>query len=258
MMQRILAITAAAMLMAPTTSFVVQMPTPIRQPSAISSTPAADSSDSTASDSTASESIDLFKTDGWKHIEADLNKLPIFTVANQEGKPLAYTVETTDNSYTAPFFYVDIDDALAELQSAKDSTELEGLDLVPFPMGQAFQLWASDQAIIVPSKQAILEAGAPPDTNPVGQQVPLFACMDIIQETDDGKNVLPLFMLLEDANFAMEQAVQADGGDAKDFEVVSLSLGRAVEMLATVPDTPAFQFVPPSSSVKYIQEYLTE
>jgi hypothetical protein len=243
MMQRFLAITSVAMLMASATSFVLHMPTPIRQPSSISSTPA--------------DSADLFESEGWKPIEADLNKLPIFTVANQEGKPLAYTVETKDNSYTAPFFYVDIDDALEELQKAKDSTGLEGLDLVPYPMGQAFQLWASDQAVIVPNKQAILQAGAPQGTNPVGQQVPLFACMDIMQETEDGRGVLPLFMVLEDANVAMEQALEADGGDKSDFEVVSLSLSRAVEMLATVPETPAFQFIPPSSSVKYIQEYLS-
>jgi hypothetical protein len=243
MMQRFLAITSVAMLMTPATSFVLHMPTPIRQSSAISSTPA--------------DSTDLFKSEGWKPIEADLNKLPVFTVANQEGKPLAYTVETTDNSYTTPFFYVDIDDALEELQKAKDNTGLEGLDLVPYPMGQAFQLWASDQAVIVPSKESVLQAGAPPGSNPIGQQVPLFACMDICQETEDGRGVLPLFMVLEEANFAMEQALKADGGNMDDFEVVSLSLSRAVEMLATVPESPAFQFIPPSSSVKYIQEYLS-
>jgi hypothetical protein len=245
MMQRFLAITSVAMLMAPATSFVLHMPTPIRQPSSISSTPA------------DSDSTDLFTSEGWKPIEADLNKLPIFTVATQDGKPLAYTVETKGNSYTAPQFYIDIDDALEELQKAKDSTGLEGLDLVPYPMGQAFQLWASDQAIIVPNKEAILQAGAPEGTDPIGQQVPLFACMDIMQETEDGRSLLPLFMVLEDANLAMEQALEADGGTKEDFEVVSLSLSRAVEMLATVPETPAFQFIPPSSSVKYIQEYLS-
>jgi hypothetical protein len=253
MMQRFLAITSVASLMYPATSFVLHLPTPVRQPSAIYSTPA----DSSA-DPSADPSADLFQSEGWKFIEEDLNKLPIFTVGNPDGKPLAYTVETKDNkSYTAPFFYVDVDDALEELQKAKDSTGLEGLDLVPYPMGQAFQLWATDKAVIVPNKQAILQAGAPQGTDPVGQQVPLFACMDIMQETPDGRGVLPLFMLLEDANLAMEQALEADGGSPDDFEVVSLSLGRAVEMLATVPDTPAFQFIPPSSSVKYIQEYLS-
>lgn len=243
-MQRFLSITSVAMLMAPATSFVLHMPTTIRQPSAISSTP--------------DLSADLFDSEGWKPIEEDLNKLPIFTVANPEGKPLAYTVETKDNeSYTAPFFYVDVDDALEELQKAKDSTGLEGLDLVPYPMGQAFQLWTTAKAVIVPSKQAILQAGAPQGTDPIGQQVPLFACMDIMQEAADGRGVLPLFMLLEDANLAMEQALELDGGSPEEFEVISLSLGRAVEMLATVPDTPAFQFIPPSTSVKYIQEYLS-
>jgi hypothetical protein len=206
--------------------------------------------------STIADWTDLFTSEDWKPIEADLNRLPIFAVATQDGKPLAYTVETKGNSYTAPQFYIDIDDALEELQKAKAGTGLEDLGIVPYPLGQAFQLWARDQAVIVPNKQAILKAGAPEGTDPIGQQVPLFACMDIMQETEDGRSLLPLFMVLEEANFAMEQAL-ADGGSRDGFEVVSLSLSRAVEMLATVPGTPAFQFMPPSSSVIYIQEYLS-
>lgn len=122
-------------------------------------------------------------------------------------------------------------------------------------------MWSKDEAIIIPNKKAIVQAGAPPNTNPMGQEVPLFACMDIMRSSEDGTggSVLPLFMDLDDANAAVEQAVKLDGGvtSVEEMEVVSLSLNRAVELLATVPETPAFQFIAPEKSFQYIQKYLT-
>ena len=169
-----------------------------------------------------------------------------------------YTIDMPDDkTFKVPFFYCDVEDAKTELDKSKENTGLDGLDLIPFPLGVAFEMWAKDEAVIVPNKEAILQAGAPPGTNPVGQQVPLFACMDIMQQSEDGKALLPLFMVLEEANAAVSQAVEMDGGTADEFEVVSLSLQRAVEQLATVPNTPAFQFIPPKSSVDYIQKYLS-
>ena len=200
---------------------------------------------------------DLFASEGWASIEKDLNGVPIFTCANKQGQPLAYSVEVNDEAYQLPFFYCDIEDAKTELEKARADTNVDGLDLIPYPLGKAFQMWANDKAVVVPSKSAIMAAGAPPNANPIGQQVPLFACMDIMQEMEDGTAVLPLFLDLDEANAAMDQALEVDGGSSDDFEVVSLSLPRAVELLATVPETPAFQFMPPMASVKYIQEYLS-
>ena len=208
----------------------------------------------------AGSSADLFKSEGWKPIEQDLDQLPVFTCANKEGKPLPYTIDTNDKkSFTVPFFYCDVDDAREELRKAQENTGLEGLDLIPYPLGKAFQMWASDEAVIVPNKQAILQAGAPPETNPVGQHVPLFCCMEVMRAGEDGESTsLPLFMSHEDARLALEEAVENDGGSADDFEIVSLSLNRAVELLATVPETPAFQFVAPEKSFAFIQKYMAD
>ena len=112
--------------------------------------------------------------------------------------------------------------------------------------------------MIVPNRQALLEAGAPSDVNPVGQQVPLFACMDIAQETSEGKSVLPLFLERQDAQDAIAEAVPTDGGHVDEFEIVSLSLNRAVEILATNPESTAFHFIPPASSMRFVQDYLSE
>ena len=57
---------------------------------------------------------------------------------------------------------------------------------------------------------------------------------------------------------AVKAAVEADGGNVDDFEVVALSLNRAVELLASAEESPAFHFIPPTASMKYIQDYLSK
>ena len=113
------------------------------------------------------------------------------------------------------------------------------------------------KSVIVPNKKSIIQAGAPPTANPMGQQVPLFACMEIAQENDSGRLVLPLFLELDDANEAVSQAVSFDGGKAEDFEVVGLNLPQAVNLLANANEEQAFQFVPPASSLRHIRDYLS-
>lgn len=222
------------------------------------------SSDDSNSSNNDNNNNDLFTSEAWIPILEDLDRVPIFAVANPQGYPLAYKVETSKGTFEVPTFFCDIDAARQELSHLRDEINkkgdaAEGIDLIPFPLGKAFELWGQDQAVIVPGQNAILQAGAPPGTKPIGQQVPMFACMEIMEEREDGTGVLPLFMALEDANQALREAVQADDGVVKveDFEVVSLSLNRAVELLATVPDSPAFHFIPDSRSMKYIQDYLS-
>jgi hypothetical protein len=113
-------------------------------------------------------------------------------------------------------------------------------------------------SVIVPNKKSVIQAGAPPNVNAIGQQVPLFACMEIAQENESGRPVLPLFLELDDANDAVTQAVSFDGGREEDFEVVCLNLSEAVSQLANAKeDQNAFHFVPPASSLEHIRDYLS-
>mmetsp|Transcript_15675 Transcript_15675/g.27238 ORF Transcript_15675/g.27238 Transcript_15675/m.27238 type:complete len:279 (+) Transcript_15675:184-1020(+) len=199
----------------------------------------------------------LFEMDGWKNIADDLDKVPLFSVATAEGIPVAYQVTLNDDkTFSVPFFFCDVDEALGELETAKSINSNPEMRLVPFPLGTAFKLWCTDKAVIVPSKASIAQAGAPPGTSPIGQKVPMWACLDISEQLDDGKPRLPIFMDLNDANEAVREAVGADGGKVDDFEVVCLSLSGAIEQLATVPEeSPSFHFIPPTSSMKYVEKY---
>ena len=68
------------------------------------------------------------------------------------------------------------------------------------------------------------------------------------------------FMDYQQATDAMQEALDTDGdGSSNDnmFDIVSLSLPRAVEILATNPvDAPSFHFLPSPKSMHYIQKYL--
>ena len=215
-----------------------------------------------ASDSTGSAE-ELFASAGWPAIKKDLDELPVFTVANDKGQPLQYSV----GGSAMPFFFVDLDAAREELLKAKadsnisDMEGMEGIDVIPFPLGDAFMMMETGKAVVVPSQKAIEDAGAPKDVSPVGQQVPLFSCMAITQEGRDGKPLLPLFFVKQEVQDAIDEALEIDGGDGdnkenEEFAITVLSLQRAVQLLATVPESPAFNFLPPQKSIKHIKEYL--
>ena len=208
----------------------------------------------------SSKPNELFDTPGWAMIKEELDEVPVFSIANADGLPIKYTINKDDTSFEIPLFYTHASDALVELKKAKENKPLlqsPGMDISPYPLGDIFELWANDAALIVPNKKSIMQAGAPPTAIALGQQVPLFACMEIAQENESGKLVLPLFFELEDANDAVSQAVSSDGGKMEDFEVVGLNLPEAVSLLANAREEQSFQFVPPASSLKHIRDYLS-
>lgn len=232
------------------------LPTPLQRTIVVRHLSSSDaSSGGAASGDAASE---LFASAGWPTIKKDLDECPVFTVANKKGQPLQYSV----GGKAMPFFFTDLDAAKEELEKAcADSTisDMEGMDdidIIPFPLGDAFVMMETGKGVIVPSKQAIEDAGAPKDASPLGQQVPLFACMTITQEGRDGKPLLPLFFEKQEVQNAIDEALAFDGDDGQDeFAITCISLQKAVELLATNQQT-AFNFLPPQKSLQHIKEYL--
>jgi hypothetical protein len=205
------------------------------------------------------EKMRMFESEGWKSIADDLNRFPLFSLATPQGNPVAYQITVGDEkTFEIPFFYCDVTEALAELEKALANSvkpEEERLKLIPFPLEQAFKLWCNDKAIIIPSKASMLQAGAPAGTNPIGQRVPMWACLEISEEQEGGlPPKLPIFMALDDANAAVMEAVEGDREKADEFEVVCLSLDGAIEQLVSAEESPSFHFIPPSKSLKYIEE----
>ena len=189
---------------------------------------------------------------GWPQLQAELDRLPAFCVANKEGQPLQYEI----NGKPAAVFFADVDAAKAELAAARaEAAADDECDLIPVGLGQAFKLTTDNSAMLVPGKAELKAAGAPPDADPRGQQLPLFACMEMSQEGPNGSAILPLFMCHADCAAAVAQATEADNPD-EALEIVGLSLESVVERLSASDGEPAFTFVPPASSTAFIDAYL--
>lgn len=80
---------------------------------------------------------ELFDSPGWEAIREELDQVPIFAVANAEGQPLKYSIETSkkkdddgdNNKFEVPLFYTHVEDALKELDNARKSNPLPGMDM---------------------------------------------------------------------------------------------------------------------------------
>ena len=185
---------------------------------------------------------------GWPALKEALDKLPVFTVANEEGKPLEYEVDGKQSA----IFYADVEAAKNELKAAQGQYPDLNCDLIPVGLGTAFPLTCEGKATLVPGMAELQAAGAPAGAPAVGQTLPLFACMEMSRE-QDGKPILPLFMSHADCVQAVKQASEADGEDG--LEIVGLSLPSVVDRLSSTTES-AFTFVSPTASSKYITDYL--
>ena len=195
---------------------------------------------------------DPFEGAGWPQLQANLDKLPMFTVANQEGKPLQYEV----GEKPLAVFYADVDAAKKELAQSLSQFPDLGCDLIPVGLGSAYKLTCEGKAMIVPGLADLVAAGAPEGAEPMGQELPLFACMDMSQAGKNGP-VLPLFVSHADCAAAVEQATAAESPE-EPLEISCLSLPSVVERLASVamPGTGGFEFMAPDKTLQHIAGYL--
>jgi hypothetical protein len=195
---------------------------------------------------------DPFEGAGWPQLQANLDKLPMFTVANQEGKPLQYEV----GEKPLAVFYADVDAAKIELAQSLSQFPDLGCDLIPVGLGSAYKLTCEGKAMIVPGLADLVAAGAPEGAEPMGQELPLFACMDMSQAGKNGP-VLPLFVSHADCAAAVEQATAAESPE-EPLEISCLSLPSVVERLASLamPGTGGFEFMAPDKTLQHIAGYL--
>ena len=206
----------------------------------------------------------LFESAGWAAGLKQLNRLPVFVVADERGAPLEAPAT----------YFADVDAGLAALAAARAARSGAAgvvVDLIPCGIGDAWRAQRERRARLVPSAAELEAAGAPPGAEPAGQDVPLFGCLQITKP--GGPNgttpVLPLFMSRADAQRAVDGARALDAreagegaaaADAPALEISVLSLSRAIELFATqaeeVGDAAGFEFVPASSSIAFIEDYI--
>jgi len=186
----------------------------------------------------------------WPSVKRVLDELPVFTCANAQGQPLQYE----RGGQPLALFYSCIEACREELKLAKEEWPNLELDIVPIGLGEAFRLHREGAGVLIPAKDAVVAAGAPPEAPPMGQEMPLFACMEMAREGPNGTPQLPLFLSHAEAKAAIDDAVAADGGGAT-LDLVCLSLNKALEQLVT-QDEQAFAFVAPEASLAHIRSYL--
>ena len=83
----------------------------------------------------------------WQSLSAQLDQLPVFTVANAEGQPLQYEIDGKPKA----LFYADIEAAKKELEAAQGMYPDIGCDLIPVGVGSAYKLSCEGKAELLPS-----------------------------------------------------------------------------------------------------------
>jgi len=201
---------------------------------------------------TVMEATPITASPRWPTISSLLDALPVFALANGEGKPLQYEV----NGKPMAIFYADVLVAKTEYEGARDQLEDPECDMVPVSLGVAYKLASEGKATIVPGMKELTAAGMPAGLPALGQELPLFACMQMTKETDDGGSVLPVFMSVEDCESAVKQARETN--DDPYLEIAGLSLPGVIEHLASMDEgkPPPFEFIPPSSSTTHLSSYV--
>ena len=189
----------------------------------------------------------------WPQVQAVLDQTPVFTVANSDNQPLQYQV----GDRQLAVFYVNVEAGKQSYETARDQHPDLGYDLITVGLGQAFKLASEAKAMVVPGSADLQAAGAPEGAEPMGQEVPLFACMDLKQrDGDDGAPQVPLFFSYADSAAAVAQANDAD---QKDLQIDAIfSLQSIVEELAALEDPSSGEFVfeAPSASLHHAASYL--
>jgi hypothetical protein len=187
----------------------------------------------------------------WPSIQAQLDALPVFSIGNQDGKPLQYQV----NGQPKAVFYADIAAVKSELDAVKANNPELGCDVVTVGLGSAYALTLAGKASLMPGVAELTAAGMPEGMPAIGQDLPFFGCMELTRETEGGGSVVPLFMSFQDGQAAAAEARQAG---SPNLQMSPFALPSIVEHLSALPEDapPEFGFVAPTASTEHVKFYV--
>ena len=194
---------------------------------------------------------------GWPALQAELNELPVFVLANAKGELLQHNAGAGKEPTT--IFFADLFRAEAELANANRLYPDLGLDLLPIGLGDAFERAQAGSGTIVPSQNELAAAGL--DDASV---LPLFGCTKIMQprRSNPELKAMPLFVSSSDARVAVDAALNASGLVVPDgmsaqgvgLDILCIPLSKACELIVSGQET-RFEFFAPTKSVEWVQEY---
>lgn len=207
-----------------------------------------------------------FDSERWPPLKAVLDELPCFTLVNGNAEPLGYERD----GQAICIFFVDIGRAEQELDGMREKFPDLGLRLLSAGVGDAFERSVKGKALLVPSAAGLERAGD--DWN--SEMLPLFTCLAMSKPSADGScQTVPFFMDPNDAQANLDNAVKEARESLSDQQLAALQLvctplSRAVQIIVAGQEVDfcqkwgtsaeSFQFVPPGSSVNYLQAAVDE
>ena len=195
--------------------------------------------------------------DTWPALQAELDVLPVFVLANAAGEPLQQV-----DSAGAPTLavFADLFRAEAELANANRLYPELGLCLLPVGLGDAFARVQNGTATLIPSQNELQMAQLDPVKD--AAVVPLFGCTKMFRPraSDPEQQAMPLFMSSADARAALDDALSGfavpDGMTMETIgmDILCIPLEKAVELIVSGKET-RFDFVAPSNSAAWVKSY---
>ncbi|EOD16921.1 hypothetical protein EMIHUDRAFT_459079 [Emiliania huxleyi CCMP1516] len=181
----------------------------------------------------------------------ELDRLPVFVLANAGRQPLQYTRDGVDLA----LFYEDPRDAEAALVEAVDSYPTLGLRLQPTGLGGALRLALDGgRAVLVPGGANLAAAKALPPILASGAEawgavgtLPLFGCRALRKPLDDEPGAL-------DAREALAAAAGTDDPASRGLLLEACALSSLAEQLVAGRVDGPFLFVPSRRAARFCAE----
>ena len=208
--------------------------------------------------SPAPHASSICDAEGWPALQAELDQLPVFLLANPQGEPLQHN---GPNGEPTIVFFADLFRAEAELANTNRLYPDLGLELLPCGMGDAFRRVQAGNAMIIPSQNELAAAGLDPEQP---NTVPLFGCTKIMQprRSNPDRKAMPLFVSSSDARAALDAALNASGlvvpegmaAQGVGLDILAITLQKACELIVSGQET-RFEFFAPMKSLEWLTEY---
>lgn len=193
----------------------------------------------------------------WQALYRQLDQLPVFILADEARAPLQFE----RGGQAVAVFYESCVEAEAALLKAYEAYPELGLRVLPTGLGNALQLAREGgRGVLVPDPADLAAARA---LAPILDEaaawgepgsLPLFGCPSMRKPLDDGRQGVPLFLSLADAQAALAAAAGSDDPASRGLVLECCPLVSMAEQLVLGTVLGPVQFVPSREAARYCNE----